>query len=197
MSKRRLGVTTVALLLLSACAQFTLVTADKRVKVGDAFSVEPQVAWTRIANPMVTTKVETWTIDGPLLHKLMFIKGADDGTPLYEPRDNAGQPLKNLPKFRKDMTPIEIAELFETTLTRDGVEQMDITKMGPAKFGDINGFRFDFTYLNTDGLRNRGFGIGGIHEDKLYMIIYGASNLHYYGKHIDTVERLVQSLQMI
>lgn len=191
------GLIVAVLLSLTACAQYTLVKGEKRVEVGDAFSVEPQIAWTRIANPMVSDTTEAWTIDGPVLQLVRFYKGIDDGDVLEELTDKLGKPIKNLPKFGKDMSPIEISELFETTYARAGAQQFEIQRIRPVEFAGTDGFRFDFEFTTTSGLKKRGFAAGTVRDGKLYLISYVATSLHYFGKHKDVIERLIGSARVI
>lgn len=185
------------LLTLTACAQYTLIKGDKRVEISDAFSIDPQVAWTRIANPLSSNKVEIWTIDGPYLQIVQFFKGIDDGSVLQELHDKTGRPIKNLPTFSKDMSPIEISELYETTFTRVGAQQFEVERIRPVTFAGTQGFRFDFTFAAENGLKKSGFAVGTIREDKLYLIGYVGTSLHYFDKDKGVVERLIGSAQMI
>ena len=191
------GLLIAVVLTLTACAQYTLVKGDKRIEVGDAFSVEPQIAWTRIANPLHSGKTEVWTVDGPFLQLLRFYKGIDDSQVLEELTDSAGNPIKNLPTFTKDMSPIEISELFETTLARAGAQQFKMDRIRPATFAGTNGFRFDFHFAIESGLKKIGFAVGAVRDGKLYMISYVGTSLHYFGKDKGIVEHLIGSAQMI
>jgi hypothetical protein len=173
--------------LVTACAQYSLIKPEK-VLIGDAYSVDAQIAW----NKKTEGKAEIWTIDGPLLQELRFIKGIEDGDALFESRAS-----KKLPPFKSKMTAIEIKELFEASLVQADLAQLKTLNLRPNDFGKVAGFRFEFTYTRKNGLEKQGFAIGAVIDEKLHMIIYSGTRLHYYPKHKDDVERLVRSIRMI
>ena len=174
-------------LLITACVRYSLVESEK-VAIGDVYTVDAQIAWNRISEG----KTEIWTVDGPLLQELRFIKGIDDGDALF--RGGVG---KKLPPFKSKMTAIEIKELFETSLAQIGVARMRTLNLRPESFGPVAGFRFEFTYARKDGLEKQGFALGAVIDEKLHMIIYSGTRLHYYPKRKDDVERLIRSIRMI
>ncbi len=174
-------------LLVTACVEYSLLKPDK-VAIGDVYTVESQIAWNR----MTQGKTEIWTVDGPLLQQLRFIKGVEDGDALFR-----GASGKKLPPFKSKMTAIDIKELFETSLAQIGVARLETGKLRPKGFGKAQGFRFEFTYVLKNGLEKQGFALGAVIDEKLHMIIYSGARLHYYPKHKDDVERLVRSIRMI
>ena len=180
----------VALAALSACTSFSLVEPRGRVDVGDAFSVEPQIAWSRHRSG----ETEIWTVDGPFLQQLRFVKGLPDGDPLFKVRGR-GMGAKKLPKFRKDMTAIEVAELFEAALGRVGGQQITVENLRPERFGNVDGFRFEFRYLTTDGLAKEGFVLGAVKDGRLYMAGYWGTSIYYYPKHKEDAEKVIASIR--
>ena len=173
--------------LIAACVQYSLLKPEK-VAIGDVYTVDSQIAWNR----MTEGKTEIWTVDGPLLQELRFIKGIEDGDALF--RGGAG---KKLPPFKSKMTAIEIKELFETSLVQFGVARLKTLNLRPESFGKVAGFRFEFTYVLKNGLEKQGFALGAVIAELLHMIIYTGTRLHYYPKHKDDVERLVRSIRML
>ena len=173
--------------LLGACAQITLVE-PKRHKIGDAFSVEAQIAWNRFP----ADKTEVWTVDGPRLQALRFFKGVEDEEPLLEASEDA-----KLPLFRATMTPNEVMELVVDTFSRSGASQVEARGLRPADFGDAPGFRFEFTFLDGEGLETEGMASGAVIEDRLYMILYTGSRVHYFPKHKNQVDKLLDSVETI
>ena len=174
-------------LLIAACVQYSLVKAEK-VAIGDVYTVDAQILW----NKKTEGKTEIWTVDGPLLQELRFIKGIEDGEALF--RGGAG---RKFPPFKSKMTAIEIKELFETSLAQIGVARMRTLNLRPESFGEVPGFRFEFTYVLKNGLEKQGFALGAVIGELLHMIIYSGTRLHYYPKHKDDVEALVRSIRMI
>ncbi len=174
-------------LLVAACARYSLVKPVK-VLIGDVYSVDAQIAW----NKKTEGKAEIWTVDGPLLQELRFIKGIEDGDALF--RGGFG---KKFPPFKSKMTAIEIKELFEASLAQIGLARLKTLNLRPNDFGKVAGFRFEFTYVLKNGLEKQGFALGAVIDEKLHMIIYSGTRLHYYPKHKDEVERLIRSIRML
>ena len=107
------------LLAHSGCSPiYTLVPENQRIQVGNTFIVNPSIAWSKHPAP----STETWTVDGPLLQRLVFIPGIKDGEPLVKQSTET----KDFPVFHENMSPIEVKELFEATMSRMGAHQIAI-----------------------------------------------------------------------
>ena len=184
---RRFAIFVVLSVLLNACAQITLVE-PKRQKIGGAFSVEPQIAWNRIP----ADKIEVWTVDGVGLQAVRFFKGIKDQETLFKSEEDA-----KLPVFRADMTPSDVMELVVDTLSRSGASQVEARGLRPADLGDAPGFRFEFAFLDADGLEGDGLASGAVIDNRLFMILYTGSRIHYFPKHKDHVDKLLQSVETI
>jgi len=168
---------------LSGCAAYTLVE-PKSVSMAD-FVVDSQIRWSSITNG----QWELWTVDGPGLQSLQFLKGLPHNDPLFSRGDD------KRPRFRKDMTPTELVEFVADSLVAMGAQQMAASNLRPTKLADIDGFRFDLAFATKDGLDKRGFVVGFIKKEKLYLVLYQGTADHYYGKHLADVERVVQSIR--
>ena len=114
----------VARCALSACsiarrrgvrASATILTvAMRRVKVGNGnMTVVPPVPWNRHRAILFddVPAVEDWTLNGPLLDGITFITGLRSGHFMVRQRRTTDQ---QVPKFRADMTPPEIAAMLES-----------------------------------------------------------------------------------
>ncbi len=191
MNKRLLSLLLV--LLVTGCAPFVLVE-PKRASIDDAFSVDPQIAWSR-ANPQELTKhgpAQIWTVDGFSLDQLALYPGIADGQPLARQED--GQ--EKLPVFKQDMTGSEIMELFEATLVRASKTSLaETSNLRPAQFGGMNGFRFDLAFTLKDEVPRKGIVAGAIKDGKLYMIAYQGPRIFYFDKYEPVVERVIASVQ--
>ncbi len=197
--------TTVVLL---GCARYTLVKPERQM-VGDLYTVEPQVEWSRTTGD----RLEMWTIDGPALEAVYFVNGIEEGASLVKSADSK----KTLPVFRKHMTPTEVLErVVDTVKAADDSASLEAVNMGlaavradrmgarlveasnlrPTKFGHLPGFRFDLSFIYPEGLDGSGIVVGAIHENKLYLILYVGARLHYYPRYRDVVERLIGSIQI-
>lgn len=180
-------------LLVAGCAPFVLVE-PKRTTVDGAFSVDPQIAWSR-ANPEEVTKpgpAQIWTVDGFALDQLALYPGIADGQPLARQPD--GQ--EKLPVFKQDMTASEIMELFEATIAR--VSQTSLTEtsnLRPAQFGGVNGFRFDMTFTLKDEVPRKAIIAGAVKDGKLFMIAFQGPRIYYFDKYAPVAERIIASVQ--
>ena len=155
-----------------------------------------------------------WTIDGPLLEALRFVT-LNDGDTLFRSSDKDAK----LPRFRAHMTPNEVVEFFVASLksVSGGVDthqlakgmvvpegiragsinasSLDIQNLRPADFGNLPGFRFDFSFLSKEGLERQGFALGSIHDGKLLLMVYTGTREYYFDKHKQEVETIFSSVE--
>lgn len=185
---RRAGLGPVLLLALAVagCARYALVEPRTRT-VADLYTVEPQIPWSATTDD----EGEVWTVDGPSLQAVRFLSGLADGKPLVRARGDEKRPV-----FRKDMTPSEISELLTDSLAAIGAQKIRVVNLRPAPFGGMPGFRFDLDYSTRDGLDKKGTVAGAVVKDRLYLILYTGLAEHYYDKHREAVERLIESVRM-
>lgn len=169
------------------CAQITLVPADQ-VNVRSEIQVVTPIAWSRLN----VRHNEIWTVDGTLLQELRFAVGIEDGdSALTSPSQD------KMPVFKSGMTPVEIAELVLASLATIGLSEPKMTSLRPATVGGVPGFRFELEMLEKDGLEWRGFAVGAINNEKLYLIIYSGARLHYFDKHRNDVEKVIESVRFL
>jgi hypothetical protein len=188
----RLLLVLIIVLLVSACVpQYTLVSPGPQ-QVG-AISVNTNNSWNQA--PATHTSLingVVWTADGMPLDRLIFFSGIEEGGSLFKGR-NSKEPL---PVFRNDMLPHEIMEMVVDSLTKFMGQQsviMEAENLAPRMYGDTQGFRFDLSYTNADGLSSKGMVAAVIKERKLYLILFSAAELHYYGKYAGEVESIMSS----
>jgi hypothetical protein len=180
----------LVVLLLTGCAQYQLVNAGDSVAMGDAFTMKPQRAWSRIDHG----HIELWTVDGPLLEQVVVYKGLKDGQDLLIPNP-LGEKAEDFPTFQKEMTALEVRDLLEATFSRAQEVDVQTFEMKPWKFADADGFRFEYTFTTKSGLRKRGFTVGAIHDERLFMIVFSAAEIYYFDKYADELEKLVSSVE--
>jgi len=183
-----IGICLVFVFLFTGCTQYTLVKRGSPTEIGKTFRVDPQIDWSMFSGKTVTF----WTVDGPLLDKLVFLPGVENGKPLVNSENN-----KQMPLFSSTMSPIEVMDLVEATLARQKAQVFKKENLMPAPFGKLDGFRFTFSFLSEDGLQYKGFAAGIIKNQKLYMIMYTGTNLLYYDKYVEQVEKIVNSIEII
>ena len=195
-----------AALALSACSglggEYGVSSYDPvrvhRVNVGNgALSVSPPRPWNRQRAGLTFTdirEVEEWTLNGPFLDGIIFITGLkNDRYMIYQRRTNSQQ----VPKFRSNMTPPEIATMLESLFRVKG-GTVDFRTLGiqPRPFLGANGFQFDYEHLDGDELWRKGRAVGAVINGKLYLILLDAARSHYYATTLPDFEAIVASAQL-
>lgn len=188
---RRIVFVFAALALVASCAPYQLVAPPERVTISDAYSVAPQIEWSR-ANVMVWNDVEQWTVDGAGLELLMFVNKVEDGKPLFPVRHQDAMPV-----FRSSMNSLEVKDFFVASMAGLQAQRVKVRKLRPVQFGGVDGFRFDFSYTTKGGLEKRGIAKGAVRKGKLYMILYMGTRLHYFDKYKRAAEGVMRSVQFL
>ena len=164
---------------------------DMQVQAGGGWNLAP-AAFT----PNARADAQTWTQDGPLLDRLVFIPGVPDGEALL----NVKQESAALPVFRKDMLPNELEELMESTIVKvfgEGNAAVSTSNLRPQMFGDNRGVMFDMQAKVTESPDYRGTVGAFIANEKLYLVYYLAAEPHYYGKHESAAKAIIESAQLV
>lgn len=198
--KRPIVVLILAGLLLSGCAQATLVSGAAPVRVGGAVAVPPVIGWSRFGQG----NTEVWTVDGPMLEQMRFMVGLTDGDRAIIPPADA-DPLTALrgvdrdraPRFREGMILPEVKEFFEGVLAFAEAKRPQVTHVRPMAFAGHQGFAFDFSFTSREGLDFLGFARGTIHEGKLYLVTYQGTRLYYFDKHRQDAERVMDGVTLL
>lgn len=138
--------------------------------------------------------VEDWTLNGPILDGISFVSGMNNNRELIRQRRTADQ---QVPRFRSDMTPPEIAAMLETLYrVKGGAVDLKTLALQPRPFlGAANGFQWDYEHLDSDELWRRGRAVGAVIDGKLYMILMDAAKAHYYEAQLPDFEAIVASAQ--
>ena len=192
--------------LLSACSSlgggesgisdYQLVRVH-RVQVGDgSLSVAAPRPWNRHRTRLFEDirEVEDWTLNGPVLDSISFVTNLKSGRYLIRQRRSEDQ---QVPKFRDDMTPPEIAAMLESLYrVRGGTVEFRTLSLAPRPFLGTNGFQFDYEHLDSDELWRKGRVVGAVVNGKLYMIMFDAARSHYYGNGLPDFEAVVASARL-
>jgi hypothetical protein len=178
-------------------SDYTLVRVH-RVSVGnDSMSVVPPRPWNRHRPTFFVDvpEVEDWTLNGPILDGMSFVTGLKGGRYLVRQRKTADQ---QVPKFREDMTPPEVAAMLESLYrVRGGTVDFKTLSLQPRPFlGAANGFQFDFEHLDDDEVWRKGRAVGAVIDGRLYLILFDAARSHYYGAALPDFEAIVASAQL-
>lgn len=195
-----------AVLALPACSSlgggeygfsdYSLVSV-RRVQVGDgSLSVTPPRSWNR-HRPILfedVRAVEDWTLNGPLLDGMSFVTGLKSGKSLIRQRRRASQ---QVPAFRYNMTPPEIAAMIESLYrVRGGAVDFRTLSLQPRPFLRSNGFQLDYEHLDEDELWRRGRAVGAVINGQLYLILFDAAKSHYYDAALPDFEAIVASAEL-
>jgi hypothetical protein len=202
---KKFSILTVAL-ALPACSSigggeygfsdYSLVRVQ-RVEVGDgSMIVTPPRSWNR-HRPILfedIRAVEDWTLNGPLLDGMSFVTGLKSGRSLIRQRRTRS---KQVPAFRYNMTPPEIAAMIESLYrVRGGAVDFRTLSLQPRPFLGANGFQLDYEHLDDDELWRRGRAVGAVINGELYLILLDAAKSHYYEAALPDFEAVVASAQL-
>jgi len=209
MKLKRLLAPALAGLMLASCAggtslgsglgggAYRLVEPGPRRVARERIEVTPTMAWNR--SPRAASDIsreENWTLNGPYLDNLTFIGGVLSGEPLV--RSQSRKEWRQVPNFRADMTPDEIAALIETFYrVRGGSVRFETSALQPRTFLGRPGFQFDYQRLGGDEVERRGRGAAAVIDNRLYMILFDAAELHYFPAGIAEVERIIDSARLL
>ena len=169
----------------------------RRVAVGNgSLSVSAPRPWNR-HRPVLfedIREVEDWTLNGPILDGMSFVTGLPNGKALIHQRRTADQ---QVPPFRSNMTPPEIATMLESLYrVRGGAVDFKTLSLQPRPFLGANGFQLDYEHLDTDELWRKGRVVGAVIDGRLYLILLDAARLHYYEATLPDFEAVVASAQL-
>ena len=176
---------------------YTLVRVH-RMDVGDGgMSVVAPRPWNERRRSILfddVREVEDWTLNGPLLDGISFVSGMKSGRYLIRQRRTADQ---QVPKFRGDMTPPEIAAMLESLYrVRGGAVDFRTLALQPRPFLGANGFQLDYEHLDSDELWRKGRAVGAVINGRLYLILLDAARSHYWDLALPDYEALVASAEL-
>lgn len=176
---------------------YTLIR-PKEVRVGDnSLAVRAPREWNKISSRIFTDirDVEDWTQNGPYLDGISFVTGLKDGKALVYQRSRDD---RQVPKFRSNMTPPEIAAMVESLFrVRGGAVEFTTTALAPRLFLGANGFQYDYEHLDSDEVRRKGRAVGAVVNGKLYLILFDAARSHYYSALLPDFEAIVASARRV
>ena len=176
---------------------YSLVQVRENRVGDDSLAVTPPRQWNKISARLFTDirDVEDWTQNGPYLDGISFVTGLKDGKALVYQRNRDD---RQVPKFRSNMTPPEIAAIIESLFrVRGGAVDFTTTSLTPRAFLGTNGFQLDYEHLDSDEVRRKGRAVGAIVDGKLYMILYDAARSHYFNASLPDFEAIVASARRV
>jgi hypothetical protein len=204
--RRILTAFAAASVLLGGCASggsagsfglnsYRLVQPREREVVGN-MRVTPTMRWNRAPRTLNDiSREENWTMHGVTLDGLTFIGGLNDGNELV--RWQRRSDIRQVPRFRADMSPPEIASMIESFYRiRAGSVSFEMTGLQPRIFLGQPGFQFDYRHLGGNELERQGRVVGAVIGRRLYMILFDAPKSHYFPTLVPEVERIVASARL-
>jgi hypothetical protein len=169
----------------------------KRYAVGDgSLSVAPPRPYNRMRSRIFydVRDVEDWTLNGPYLDGISFVSGLKNNRDLIYQRRTENQ---QVPRFRSNMTPPEIAAMIESLYrVKGGTVEFRTLAIQPRPFLGTNGFQFDFEHLDSDELWRKGRAVGAVINGQLYLILVDAARSHYYNAIAPDFEAIVASARL-
>jgi len=178
--------------LLAACASGSqLVKASQGVRVFDV-AFDTNLDWSRERY----SRMEIWTIDGlPLNEFVLVSKVRPDEHVFLGSHDKKRRP--DGPWFREGMRPDEIRDVLLDGLRQDGWNNVVASHLRPARFGDVDGLRFDLEVTHGNGLVYRGMVAAAVHEGRLTHWFWLAPAEHYYGRDLAAVNAMFDSARFV
>ena len=175
--------------------RFRLIEAQEQ-DVARTMVVTPTVRWNRVPRQVTDIpREENWTLHGIPLDGLAFIGGLEDGKPLV--RYQRRRDIRQIPNFRADMTPPEIASMIESYYRiRAGSVSFTMTGLQPRTFLGQPGFQYDYEHLGGNEVTRQGRVVGTIVANRLYMILFDAPKRHFFPEIIPEVERIIESARL-
>ena len=171
---------------------YSLVRPQPQRVARNSMVVTPTVAWNRARRTTSDiSREENWTLNGPLLDSLTFIGGLEPGRTVVRQRRREE---RQVPLFRADMSPPEIASVIESFYRiRAGSVRFEMTGLRPRTFLGHPGFQLDFDHLDSSEIERRGRVVGAIIGDRLYLVLLEGTRMHYFGAALPEFERIVES----
>ena len=202
----KLAVIMAAALALPACSSlggeygissYEPVSVRYRSVGNGSLAVTPPRPWNRQRASLTfedVREVEDWTLNGPYLDGISFVTGLKSNRELLRQRRTDSQ---QVPRFRSNMTPPEIAAMIESLFrVRGGTVDFRTLGIQPRQFLGYNGFQFDYEHLDGDELWRKGRAVGAVIDGKLYLILLDAARSHYYATTLPDFEAIVASARL-
>ena len=200
----RLGLFAAALLLASCAGgpgmgggygYYSLIEPGPEDVARGTMIVTPTIAWNRARRTYIDiSREENWTLNGPLLDNLTFVGGLESGKAIVRQRRRAE---RQVPVFRADMAPPEIASMIETFYRiRAGSVRFEMTGLQPRTFLGAPGFQFDYDHLDGSEVERRGRAVGAVIGGRLYLALLDGTRMHYFPAALPEFERIVESARL-
>ena len=174
-------------LLLAGCADERLVQPGTASANG-GIVIDTPIAWSRFVFP----RYEIWTIDGIPLNRLYIVPAVKNGEHVFLER-RVSKDRQDGPAFRAGMRAEDIRDIVLDALTETGAVNIQSEALRPARFGNVDGLRFEFRASTAAGLRYRGMVLAAARGDELSYLLWMAPAEYYYDRDAASVSHLLDS----
>jgi hypothetical protein len=174
---------------------YALVRPQAKNVARGSMTVMPTIPWNRVPRGQWDiSRQERWTLNGPLLDDLTFMGGLKHGERIVRERYKAD---RQVPRFRSDMSPPEIASMIESLYRiNGGATEFTVTSMKPRTFLANPGFQLDFDWVGGDEVRRTGRAVSAVIGGKLYLALFDAARMHYFAAGEGEFERIVETARL-
>lgn len=159
------------------------------VAIGTTYKATPSEPWLGATSDLIEEYRVGWSAAKTPGAWLSFTFDRKDGDALYEYVD------PDFPLFRSDMSSAEIMEFHKRSLEFRQLRNVETSNLRPAPFGAVTGFRFEYSYLRSDGSSARGTMLGAVVDERLQLISYSASS-EDFDLFLEDANRVMQSVQL-
>jgi hypothetical protein len=168
-----------------------LVKAREGIKVFDIV-VDSDLDWAR----MHQSREELWTIDGIPLNRFVVISRIRNNEHVFlQARARTRRP--DGPWFRPGMRPDEVRDVVLDALRQDGWSRVSASNLRPARYGSVDGLRFDADLTADNGLVYKGTFGAAERNGRLTLFFWLAPVEYYHGRDIAAVEHMFQSIRFV
>jgi hypothetical protein len=173
---------------LMGCALQSMDAGDD-ASVGNGVSVRAEPGFAQIH----LAAMRYWTRNGTGLDELGFYTGIKDGQSLFRV---PGLRIGDMPVYRARMTPNDIQDLVIASLVKKKMQNVRTGSLRPCPFGSAQGFCFDLTLANEEGLEMRGRAIACARNGVLDLMVFTAPAQFYFAEVSPAVDRIFASVQV-
>lgn len=178
----------LACLMLMGCALQSM-DGGEIASVGNGVTVRAEPGYAQIH----LATMRYWTRNGTGLDELGFYTGIKEGQPLFRV---PGLRIGDMPVYRARMTPNDIQDLVIASLVKKKMQNVRASALRPCPFGSAQGFCFDLTLANEEGLEMRGRAIAAARGGVLDLMVFTAPAEFYFAQGSAAVDRIFASIQV-
>ena len=158
---------------------------------GGKLMIDSEMEWTR----MSASRYQLWTMDGELLNRLYLIPRVREREFIFlGQRQTRRRPDGAF--YHRGLRADELRDLILDGLRASGTANVEATNLRPARFGNRDGLRFEFSLANPEGLRYQGMAAAFEHEKGLALAIFLAPSEHYYPRDVEKVSKMLDTLRL-